>query len=49
MASALARPLTRWRRYAGERSRLMQAALREIAEADRLSPDVFEVVTKSLG
>jgi aminopeptidase N len=48
MAAALAKPLTRWRRYAGERSRLMQGVLQRIAASDDLSPDVFEVVTKSL-
>jgi aminopeptidase N len=48
MASSLAKPLTRWRRYAGARSRLMQSALTEIAEAGGLSPDVYEIVTKSL-
>ena len=48
MAAALAKPLTRWRRYAGERSNLMRSALLEIAGRDGLSTDVFEVVTKSL-
>ena len=32
MAAALAKPLTRWRRYAGERSNLMRSALMEMAE-----------------
>ncbi len=48
MAAALAKPLTRWRRYAGERSNLMRAALMDIAGKEGLSTDVFEVVTKSL-
>lgn len=48
MAAALAKPLTRWRRYAGERSNLMRTALLEVAGKDGLSTDVFEVVTKSL-
>jgi aminopeptidase N len=48
MAASLAKPLTRWRRYAGERSNLMRAALMGIAGKDGLSTDVFEVVTKSL-
>ena len=48
MAAALAKPLTRWRRYAGERSNLMRNALLEIAGKEGLSRDVFEVVTKSL-
>ena len=48
MAAALAKPLTRWRRYAGERSSLMRNALMDIAGREDLSADVFEVVTKSL-
>ncbi len=48
MAAALAKPLTRFRRYAGERSSLMRKALMDIAGRDGLSTDVFEVVTKSL-
>ncbi len=48
MAAALAKPLTRWRRYAGERSNLMRSALLEIAGKEGLSTDVYEVVTKSL-
>ncbi len=48
MAAALAKPLTRWRRYAGERSNLMRSALMDIAGKEGLSTDVFEVVTKSL-
>lgn len=48
MAAALAKPLTRWRRYAGERSNLMRSALLDIAGREGLSTDVFEVVTKSL-
>jgi aminopeptidase N len=48
MAAALAKPLTRWRRYAGERSNLMRRALMDIAGKEGLSTDVFEVVTKSL-
>jgi len=48
MASALAKPLTRWRRFAGARPGLMKQALERIAACDNLSPDVFEVVSKSL-
>ena len=48
MAAALTKPLTRWRRYAGDRSRLMQGVLREISVHNDLSTDVFEIVTKSL-
>ena len=48
MAAALAKPLTRWRRYAGGRPQLMQAALRRIEAGEDLSTDVFEIVSKSL-
>ncbi len=48
MAANLAMPLTRWRRYDPERSRLMRQELERIAAEETLSPDVFEVVTKSL-
>jgi aminopeptidase N len=48
MASNLAKPLTRWNRYSGERSRSMRAVLERLAAAERLSPDLYEVVTKSL-
>ena len=48
MAAALAKPLTRWRRYSGKRSRLMQGVLQRVAASEDLTPDVFEVVTKSL-
>jgi len=49
MAAALAKPLTRWRRYKGDRSLLMKHSLERIATAESLSTDVFEIVTKSLG
>ena len=48
MASALAKPLTRWRRYAGERPALMRGVLERILAREQLSTDVFEVVSKSL-
>ena len=48
MASALAKPLTRWRRFSGSRPTLMRQAVEQIAAAENLSPDVFEVVSKSL-
>jgi aminopeptidase N len=48
MASNLAKPLTRWSSYRGERSRSMRAVLERLAAAERLSPDLYEVVTKSL-
>jgi aminopeptidase N len=48
MASRLLGPLTQWRRYLPQRQRRMRAALDQIAATASLSPDVFEVVTKSL-
>jgi aminopeptidase N len=47
IASGLVRPLTRWRNYTG-RADLMRAQLERLAGLPDLSPDVFEVVTKSL-
>ncbi|MEZ5501361.1 MAG: aminopeptidase N [Halioglobus sp.] len=46
IASRLLTPLTKWRNYTG-RADLMRAELERIAAAPALSPDVFEVVTKS--
>jgi aminopeptidase N len=48
MAAALAKPLTRWRRYDPVRSHAMRTALETIAGAERLSRDLYEVVTKGL-
>ena len=47
MAAALAKPLTRWRRIAG-REEMMRDRLLQLQELPGLSPDVFEVVSKSL-
>ena len=47
IASRLLAPLTKWRYYAG-RQDLMRAELQRLADLDDLSPDVYEVVTKSL-
>jgi aminopeptidase N len=48
MASALAKPLTRWRRMDPGRAEQMRRALEALAGIDGLSRDVYEVVTKSL-
>ena len=48
IASRLLTPLTRWKKYSRERQELMQTALRRILAAPNLSPDVYEVVSKSL-
>ncbi|HEY6131671.1 MAG TPA: aminopeptidase N [Halioglobus sp.] len=47
IASRLLTPLTKWRNYTG-RAHLMRAELERLAEQPALSPDVFEIVTKSL-
>jgi len=47
IASRLLTPLTKWRNYIG-RSELMKAELERITREPGLSPDVFEIVTKSL-
>jgi aminopeptidase N len=48
MASALAKPLARWRRYKGPRARLMSGVVKRIAAEPSLSRDVYEVVSKAL-
>jgi aminopeptidase N len=48
MAAALAKPLTRWRRYQGQRQQLLQKVLKRIAACEDLSTDVYEIVNKSL-
>lgn len=47
IAARMLTPLTRWRRYDEQRGGLMKAALERI-QANDLSKDVFEVVSKSL-
>lgn len=48
IAARLLGPLTKWKRYTLQQSALMQKALERIANKDKLSKDVFEVVNKSL-
>jgi aminopeptidase N len=48
MAARMLGPLTRWRKYDALRRELMKAALEKIQAQAELSPDVFEVVGKSL-
>ncbi len=48
IASRLLTPLTRWRRYDGERQALMKGELERVMNTESLSKDVFEVVSKSL-
>ncbi|PLW67164.1 aminopeptidase N [Pseudohalioglobus lutimaris] len=47
IAAGLLTPLTRWRYYVG-RADLMRSELERLAAREDLSPDVYEVVTKSL-
>jgi len=47
IASRMVKLFSRWRRYDDSRQNLMKAEL-ERAARDNLSPDVFEIVTKSL-
>lgn len=47
IAARLLTPLTKWRNYSG-RAELMRAELERLAAIPSLSPDVFEVVSKSL-
>src|SRR5690606_25214372 len=48
IAARLLTPLTRWKRHQAGRRELMRQQLRRILAADRLSRDVYEVVSKSL-
>ena len=41
-------PLTRWQRYDEARQERMRQSLKQLADADELSKDLFEIVTKSL-
>ncbi len=48
IAARMLTPLTLWRRYEPVRSDLMKTELERIAGSEGLSPDTYEVVTKSL-
>ncbi len=48
IASRQLAPLTRWRKYDSARQALMKGELERIRASGQLSPDVFEVVSKSL-
>ena len=47
IASRMVKIFSRWKRYDETRQNLMKAELERAAKED-LSPDVFEIVTKSL-
>ncbi len=49
VAARLLGPLGTWRRYNSERQALMKAELNRIINVPVLSPDSFEIATKSLG
>ena len=48
IASRQLAPLTRWRKYDDKRQAVMKGELERIRASGQLSPDVFEVVSKSL-
>src|SRR3990167_5298083 len=48
VAARLIQPLTQWSLVDEKRQSLMQAALQSIAQAPRLSRDIYELVTKSM-
>jgi aminopeptidase N len=48
IASRQLTPLTRWRKYDAGRQALMKVELRRVMAEPKLSPDVFEIVSKSL-
>ena len=48
MAARILSPLTRWRKFDTARQELMKDQLQRILDVDDISPDVYEIVTKSL-
>ena len=48
IAARLLTPLREWRRYTPDRQEKMKAALERILATENLSPDVFEIASKSL-
>ena len=48
IAARMVTPLREWRRYTPDRQEKMKAALQEILDLENLSPNVFEIVSKSL-
>ncbi len=49
IAARMVTPLREWKRYTPDRQKKMKAALEDILKIDNLSPNVFELVSKSLG
>lgn len=48
MAARVLSPLTRWHKYDLERQGLMKSQLERILDQEALSPDVFEIASKSI-
>jgi len=48
VAARLAGPFTRWRRFDPARRQLMAAELQRLLDTPGLSPDVYEIISKSL-
>ncbi len=48
IAARMVTPFREWSRYTPDRQEMMKAALNEILEIDNISPNVFEIVSKSL-
>ncbi len=48
MAARILAPLTRWKKYDAGRQIKMKDELQRILDVDSISPDVYEIVTKSL-
>ena len=48
MAARILSPLTRWAKFDPQRQALMKGELQRILEVEGISPDVYEIVTKSL-
>jgi aminopeptidase N len=48
LAARLVQAFTRWKKYDTDRQALMEQSLRRIMETEKLSKDVYEIVSKSL-
>ncbi|MGK0228985.1 MAG: aminopeptidase N, partial [Gammaproteobacteria bacterium] len=48
VAARMVSPLGRWKRLEVESGRLMKSELKRILDSGTLSPDVYELVSKSL-
>lgn len=47
IAARIMTPLTRWRRYDARRQEMIKGQLQRILDTENLSPDVFEIASKS--